>query len=233
MTDPTADEPNPDDAPPAPEEAIVAEPRWPMAGAVLAAMILTILLPEQIRWVPAWVLPAIEGALLLALILGDPGAIDRRSNALRGLSIALVAVLVASALASTALLIAALIEGSSATNSAGELLATGAIVWVSNNIAFALLYWELDGGGAAARAHRLPKYPDFAFPQQLNPDLAPPNWRPRFYDYLYLGFTNATAFSPTDAMPLAIWAKLAMTVQASVSLALLGLVVARAVNVFT
>ena len=204
-----------------------------MAGAVLAAMILTILLPEQIRWVPAWVLPAFEGALLLALILGDPGAIDRRSNALRGLSIALVAVLVASALASTALLIAALIEGSSATNSAGELLATGAIVWVSNNIAFALLYWELDGGGAAARAHRLPKYPDFAFPQQLNPDLAPPNWRPRFFDYLYLGFTNSTAFSPTDAMPLAIWAKLAMTVQASVSLALLGLVVARAVNVFT
>ena len=204
-----------------------------MAGAVLAAMILTILLPEQIRWIPAWLLPAIEGALLLALILGDPGAIDRRSNALRGLSIALVAVLVAGALASTALLIAALIEGSSATNSAGELLATGAIVWVSNNIAFALLYWELDGGGAAARAHRLPKYPDFAFPQQLNPDLAPPNWRPRFYDYLYLGFTNSTAFSPTDAMPLAIWAKLAMTVQASVSLALLGLVVARAVNVFT
>jgi len=204
-----------------------------MAAAVLAAMILTILLPEDIRWVPPWLLPAIEGALLVALILGDPGAIDRRSNALRGLSIALVAVLVAGALGSTALLIAALIQGNSATDSAGELLATGAIVWVSNNIAFSLLYWELDGGGAAARAHRLPKYPDFAFPQQLNPDLAPPNWRPRFYDYLYLAFTNATAFSPTDAMPLAIWAKFAMTVQASVSLALLGLVVARAVNVFT
>ena len=114
----------------------------------------------------------------LALVVGDPGAIDRRSKALRGLSIALVAVLVAGSLASTGLLIAALIEGSSATNSAGELLATGAIVWVSNNIAFSLLYWELDGGGAAARAHRLPRYPDFAFPQQLNPDLAPPNWRP-------------------------------------------------------
>jgi hypothetical protein len=233
VTDPPAEEPPPDESAQPNEEALVAEARWPMAGAVLAAMILTILLPEQIRWFPPWLLPAIEGALLLALIFGDPGAIDRRSNALRGLSIALVAVLVAGALASTALLIAALIEGSSATNSASELLATGAIVWVSNNIAFALLYWELDGGGAAARAHRLPKYPDFAFPQQLNPDLAPPNWRPRFYDYLYLGFTNSTAFSPTDAMPLAIWAKLAMTVQASVSLALLGLVVARAVNVFT
>jgi len=233
VSDPPADEPTPAGTPRPNDEALVAEARWPMAAAVLAAMILTILLPEDIRWVPPWLLPAIEGALLVALILGDPGAIDRRSNALRGLSIALVAVLVAGALGSTALLIAALIQGNSATDSAGELLATGAIVWVSNNIAFSLLYWELDGGGAAARAHRLPKYPDFAFPQQLNPDLAPPNWRPRFYDYLYLAFTNATAFSPTDAMPLAIWAKFAMTVQASVSLALLGLVVARAVNVFT
>jgi hypothetical protein len=104
---------------------------------------------------------------------------------------------------------------------------------VSNNIAFALLCWELDSGGAAARAHQLPRHADFAFPQQLNPDVAPPSWRPRFVDYLYLGFTNATAFSPTDAMPLAPWAKSAMTVQSLVSLLILGLVIARAVNVFT
>jgi hypothetical protein len=99
--------------------------------------------------------------------------------------------------------------------------------------AFALLYWELDSGGAAARAHRLPRHADFAFPQQLNPDIAPAGWRPRFIDYLYLGFTNATAFSPTDTMPLAPWAKVAMTVQSLISLAILGLVVARAVNVFS
>jgi hypothetical protein len=73
----------------------------------------------------------------------------------------------------------------------------------------------------------------FAFPQQLNPDLAPPGWRPRFIDYLYLGFTNAIAFSPTDTMPLAPWAKVAMAIQSMISLAILGLVVARAVNVFT
>ena len=71
-------------------------------------------------------------------------------------------------------------------------------MWVSNNIAFALLYWELDGGGAAARAHDMATYVDLAFPQHLNPGIAPPGWRPRFVDYLYLGFTNATAFSPTD-----------------------------------
>jgi hypothetical protein len=91
----------------------------------------------------------------------------------------------------------------------------------------------LDSGGAAARSHRVPDYPDFAFPQQMNPDLAPAGWRPRFVDYLYVGFTNATAFSPTDAMPLASWAKIAMAAQSLISLALLALVIARAVNLFT
>jgi hypothetical protein len=106
-------------------------------------------------------------------------------------------------------------------------------VWISNNIAFALLYWELDGGGAAARAYGLPLHPDLAFPQQLNPHVAPPDWRPRFIDYLYLGYTNATAFSPTDVMPLVPWAKITMTVQSAISLSILGLVVARAVNVLS
>ncbi len=94
---------------------------------------------------------------------------------------------------------------------------------MSNNIAFALLCWELDSGGAAARAHQLPRHADFAFPRQLNPDIAPTGRRPRFIDYLYLGFTNATAFRPTDTMPLAPWAKVAMTLQSLISLAILGL----------
>ena len=132
----------------------------------------------------------------------------------------------------TVLLIDDLIHGGPETNSAGDLLEAGSVVWVSNNIAFALLYWELDGGGAAARAHHLPAHADLAFPQQLNPQVAPPNWRPRFIDYLYLGFTNATAFSPTDVMPLVPWAKITMAVQAVVSIGILGLVIARAVNVF-
>ncbi len=168
----------------------------------------------------------------MAVIAGDPVTIDRRSRRLRTVSIVLVAVLVFGALWATALLIDNLIHGGAATNSAGDLLEAGAVVWVSNNIAFALLYWELDGGGAAARAHRIPRHPDLAFPQQLNPTLAPPDWGPLFIDYLYLGFTNATALSPTDVMPLVPWAKIAMAVQAVISLAILGLVVARAVNVF-
>jgi hypothetical protein len=92
---------------------------------------------------------------------------------------------------------------------------------------------KLDGGGAAARAYHAPNHPDLAFPQQLNPSIAPAGWRPRFIDYLYLGFTNATAFSPTDVMPLVPWAKITMAVQSVISIAILGLVIARAVNIFT
>ena len=215
------------------EDDVVGEARWPMAGAVLAAMVLTILLPDAVRLGPKWLLPLIEGILLVAVIASDPGKITRRSRWLRALSIVLVSVLVLGALWATVQLIDDLIHGGAVTNSASELLEAGTIVWVSNNIAFALLYWELDSGGAAARAHHLLTPHDFAFPQQLNPRIGRPDWRPRFIDYLYLGFTNATAFSPTDVMPLAPWAKIAMAVQSLVSLGILGLVIARAVNVFT
>jgi uncharacterized membrane protein len=204
-----------------------------MAGAVLAAMLLTYLLPAGLRLGPKWLLPLLEGVLLVAVVVADPGAITRRSALLRALSVGLVAVLVFNSLWTTVQLIDDLLQGGPTTNSASALLSAGAIVWVSNNIAFALLYWELDSGGAATRAHRLPAHADFAFPQQMNPSLAPAGWRPRFIDYLYLGFTNAIAFSPTDTMPLVPWAKVAMTVQSLISLAILGLVIARAVNVFT
>jgi uncharacterized membrane protein len=210
-----------------------AEARWPMVGAIVAAMVLTVLLPDDIRLGPTWVLPSIEAVLLVAVIAADPRSVTRRARELRVLSIGLVSVLVVGALWSTALLIDELIHGGAETNSAGDLLEAGTVVWVSNNIAFALLYWELDGGGAAQRAYRAPAHPDLAFPQQLNPRIGPPGWQPRFVDYLYLSFTNATAFSPTDVMPLVPWAKLAMAVQAVVSLGILGLVIARAVNVFS
>jgi uncharacterized membrane protein len=204
-----------------------------MAGAVVAAMVLTLLLPKDVRPGPSWLLPTIEGVLLVAVIASDPGRITRRSKEIRALSIALVAVLALGTMWATAELIDALINGGSITDSASDLLEAGAVVWLSNCIAFALLYWELDGGGAAARAHHLPTFPDLAFPQQSNPRLAVPGWRPRFIDYLYLAFTNATALSPTDVMPLVPWAKVAMTVQSVISLSILALVVARAVNVFS
>ena len=218
------------------QQCVAGEPRWPMTIAVTAVIVLQALLQTQLHlrrhWL-MWVLLAIEVLLLLALLIGDPGAIDRRSRLLRGVSIGLVCVLVVSALWATTELISDLVGGGPETNSAGDLLRAGAAVWVSNNIAFALLYWELDRGGAAARAHRTSPRIDFAFPQDINPALVSAEWRPRFVDYFYLGFTNATAFSPTDVMPLAAWAKMTMTAQSLISLLILSLVIARAVNVLT
>jgi len=123
------------------------------------------------------------------------------------------------------------VKGGPETNSAPDLLKVGFGVWLYTILAFAFLYWVLDGGGPDARLWAPLQFPNLAFPEQLNPVVAPPGWRPQFFDYLYLGFTNATAFSPTDVMPLARWAKAAMTVQAATSLAILGLVIARAVNI--
>jgi hypothetical protein len=130
------------------------------------------------------------------------------------------------------LLIYDLIKGTGVTQSATELLASGSLIWLGNNLAFALLYWLIDSGGPVARSE-LDRPIDFAFTQHLSPELAPPGWRPVFLDYLHLGFTNATAFSPTDVMPLTHRAKFTMVVQSSVALALFGLIVARAVNAFT
>ena len=215
------------------EQTLVGEARWPMAAAVLAVIILTVLLPHSLIVRPRWGVPIVECILLVAVIIGDPGKIDRRSRRVRALSVTLIVILVATTLWCTTQLIAQLIRGGPATQSGGALLAAGGIVWLSNCIAFGLLYWELDSGGPAARAHGLPAHPDFAFPQQLSPELAPEDWRPRFVDYLYLGFTSATAFSPTDAMPLRPWNKIAMMAQSMISLVILGLVIARAVNVLT
>ena len=197
-------------------------------------MVLTVLLPDELSKGRTWLLVLIEGALLVALIVSDQARLTRRASHIRILSIALVAVLVSYTLVVTWELIDDLIHGGKETNSASALLSAGSVVWVSNILAFSLLYWELDGGGSAARTHTWPRRRlDLAFPEDLNPHVAPATWLPRFIDYLYLGFTNATAFSPTDVKPIAPWAKIAMAVQAVVSIAILGLVIARAVNVFT
>ncbi len=119
------------------------------------------------------------------------------------------------------------------TNSAGSLLASGALIWLGNVLVFSLLYWMLDSGGPLARYRGEREFPDFAFTHQMSPELAPPGWRPQYVDYLILGLTTSTAFSPTDVMPMARWAKLTMALQSLLSLIVVGLVIARAVNVFT
>lgn len=202
-----------------------------MAVTLLIAMTLPFLLPPRFSLGPRWIIPAVEGLLLVALVLTDPGRIDRRSLFVRALSLVLVGILVVGAAGVTVRLVVDLIRGGPETNSPGQLIRVGSVVWVYVVITFSFLYWELDGGGPERRAYAAPEFPDFAFPEHLNAHVAKPGWRPEFFDYLYLGFTNGTAFSPTDVMPLARWAKLAMAVQATSCLAVLGLVIARAVNI--
>jgi len=114
---------------------------------------------------------------------------------------------------------------------AGPLLVTGGAIWLTNVIVFGLWYWEFDRGGPVARALGTRPYPDFQFVQMTSRELAPPDWEPAFTDYLYLAFTNASAFSPTDVMPLSRWAKLAMALQSVISIVTVALIVARAVNI--
>lgn len=216
-------------------DAQIGESRWPPFIAMLVFMALNVAvriwLPQAGAVRVPWLLPAVEAALLVVLVTSDPtGPSERRR--LRRVTHVLVGVLVLAALWATALLVADLIRGTGVANSSSKLLAEGGIVWLGNNLAFALVYWLMDGGGPGRRA-RDPAPVDFAFTQQMSPEIAPPRWRPVFLDYLHLGFTNATAFSPTDVMPLTLRAKYAMLVQSTVALALFGLVVARAVNAFT
>jgi uncharacterized membrane protein len=217
-------------------ESPIGESRLPPAAALLTFMGLNIALRV---WLPhegaiglPWLVPAIEAVLLVVLLGSDPNRLAKRGPALHRIAVALVVVLVAGALWATVTLLRDLIDGTGVSQSATKLLASGAVVWLGNNLAFSILYWLIDSGGPIART-RNPAPIDFAFTQQMSPELAPPGWRPVFLDYLHLGFTNATAFSPTDVMPLTHRAKYTMLVQSTVALALFGLIVARAVNAFT
>jgi uncharacterized membrane protein len=217
-------------------ELSLGEPRWPIAVALIVFLALNIgvriWLPNQSAIRLPWLVPGIEAVLLLVLFFGDPADLARHRRWLRPLALTLVCVLVLAALWATVLLVHDLIDGTGVTNKPTELLASGGLIWLGNNLSFALLYWLMDSGGPIARARRRDLV-DFAFTQQLSPEIAPPGWRPVFLDYLHLGFTNATAFSPTDVMPLSHRAKYTMLVQSTVALALFGLIVARAVNAFT
>jgi len=206
------------------------ERRWPVTLSVLAAIVLQVLLPPQYTQpLPRWLLPALEGALLIGLSIAEPIRIERRDVPIRTASIVLTALITIANAVSAILLIRAILEGK--TGQAAPLFATGASIWATNVIAFALWYWEFDRRGPVHRAHGTSRHPDLMFPQMASPQLAPPDWEPQFVDYLYLSFTNATAFSPTDVMPLARWAKLTMLAQSAVSLAIGALVIARAVNI--
>jgi hypothetical protein len=216
---------------------LFVEPRWPIALAVglyLALMIvLRIYEPDRPSLGTRWLVPGIMGGLLVALLLADPAHIEGRARWLRRLVGVLILSLAGVTLVSTAILIADLVRGSRVTESASTLLVSGALIWLGNCLVFSLLYWHFDTGGPLARYRGEHPYRDFAFTQHMSPELAPEGWRPQYVDYLILGLTTSTAFSPTDVMPIAVWAKLTMALQSLISLVVVGLVIARAVNVFS
>jgi len=206
------------------------ENRVPAALAILAAVGLQLSLPPRYGLHPRWLLPTLELALLAVLIGINPVRLDRATRFGAVASRLLVAVVTLDNSISAVLLDHAILTGK-ASNNPTELLSRGAAIYLTNIIAFGIWYWELDRGGPLARAAGTRPHPDFLFPQMTSPDLTPPDWEPRFVDYLYVSFTNVVAFSPTDTLPLSRWAKLLMAVQSLVSLSTTALVIARAVNI--
>jgi hypothetical protein len=203
-----------------------------MALAVLAAGGLRAVLPPELRSGDArWVFVVVVFVLLAILIIGDPGRIDRDSRWLRALTgtlIGLISVVNASA---AVRLVAGIIDGARFSTDANILLASGGAIWLTNVLAFGLWYWDLDRGGAAARARGAGHQPAFVFPEMTHAQYVGADWYPKFMDYLHLSFTTATAFSPTDVSAIRSWAKLMMMSEAAISLVVAVLVVSRAVNI--
>src|SRR5262245_47899050 len=202
--------------PPAWRRVTRGESRASAAGAVVVISGLQMTMPEQLSLGPHWLLPALEVLLLGVLVAAQPGRMERRSRRLRAGGLALVGLLSVANAISAALLVSELVHGGG-EETAAALLFAGASIWATNMLVFALWYWELDRGGPADRCHATRDYPDFIFIQMQAPELAPPDWKPTFIDYVYVSFTNAVAFAPSDVAPLSRWAKLTMMLQSLVS----------------
>ncbi|HEX4218037.1 MAG TPA: hypothetical protein VHZ02_06700 [Acidimicrobiales bacterium] len=208
------------------------EHRWPAIGALAVAIALQVALPDRIiRGLgPRWLVPALEGALLIALIVANPGQITKESKRIRYLSLSLIALINIANVIALAELVNALLNS---TKAGGRPLIFASVpIWLTNVIVFGLWYWELDRGGPASRLNARHRRPDFLFPQMTAYGAAP-GWTPDFFDYLYTSFTNSTAFSPTDTMPVTAWAKLLMMLQSLASLLTVALVISRAVNILS
>ncbi len=218
------------------QKDVVGESRWPPLLAVLLFLVLNVglrlWLPGEVLVGVPWVLPTIELVTLVVLFAGNPGSLTQPRTWARPLALGAVGLLVVGALWATVLLVYHLVTGAEVTESPGMLLAAASLVYIGNNVSFALLYWLLDSGGPVARAHGKPPVPRLRVHAAHEPRARPAWLATSLCRLLHLGFTNATAFSPTDVMPLTLRAKYTMLVHSTVALALFGLVVARAVNAF-
>ena len=208
------------------------ESRLPVLAALIAAIALQLLISRNYTLVPRWPLVVLEVLLLVVLVALNPLRLSRSTLLGKYATWVLLGAITVDNTLSAIVLDARIISGQ-VSNDPALLLGSGAAIFVTNIIVFGIWYWELDRGGPFARRAGEQPYPDFMFPQ-MDPDtakLVKPGWRPTFLDYLYVSLTNAMAFSPTDTMPLARWAKGMMAVQSLVAVTTIALVIARAVNV--
>lgn len=213
----------------------IGEPRWLPILAVLSAAGLYVTLPGRFivgsssgaLGIVRWVVPVFTIALVGPLALSAPKRRIVPGVGRRAAAIALIGIISLANAAAIVLVVHLLITG--ASTHARELIRAAIHLWCMNVLIFGLWFWQLDGGGPSARLLGGGK-PDFLFPQMTIPELSV-NWYPKFLDYLYVSFTNATAFSPTDTMPLSPWAKVLMMIQSAASLLLAVMVAARAVNI--
>ncbi len=209
------------------------DPFWAPQLVVAGAILLDISLPQKLTLGPNWLLPSFEGLLLIGLMIASPNPRMRHSPGRRKVAIALIALVSVVNFISLVLLCHFLLHHGTKQEQGRPLILAGIVLWVTNVLLFGLWYWELDRGGPLARALEPEAVPDFLFPQMADPQYAPEGWMPGLVDYLYVSFTNATAFSPTDTMPLTQSVKLLMSAQALAALLTIGLIVARAVNILT
>jgi len=207
-----------------------SEPFWPAQATILAAIGLQVALPDQLTVGPRWLIPALEAALLLGMFLATPRQLEHEHPRRRRIALGLTAFVTAANVYSLAALTHFLLHHNP-PGGGRQLIISGVLIWLTNFLIFGLWYWEMDRGGPGRRAAGRDGPPDFLFPQMTDDRIEPISWRPQFIDYLYVSLTNATAFSPTDTMPLSPPAKGTMGVQAVVSLVTIGLIVSRAVNI--
>ena len=205
------------------------EPFWPAQLTVLAAIGIQILLPARLTAGPEWLVPTMEGILLLGLFVVTPNVIEDEHPRRRRIALGLTALVSAANIFSLAELVHFLLHHS--VSDGRSLIVAGVLIWLTNLLVFALWFWEMDRGGPGLRAAGRDQAPDFLFPQMSDDTIQPAGWRPKFVDYMYVALTNNTAFSPTDTMPLTPMAKLVMGVQSTASFLTVGLIVARAVNI--
>ncbi|MEA2485958.1 MAG: hypothetical protein QOD46_1069 [Actinomycetota bacterium] len=211
------------------EDRAPQAPRWPASLAASAALILYITLPERLTFGPGWMIPALEAALIIFLTVAAPSRHIEEARAVRLASLLLIVLVNVANLASLALLVHLVLSGGAA--SGRQLIFSGLQIWLTLVLVFALWYWEVDRGGPGLRGSKAERAPDFLFPQMATPELHQGSWMPNFLDYLYVAFTNATAFSPTDTMPLTSRAKALMLIESLAAITAIVMIAGRAVNI--